>query len=331
MRELYPDIEPYDQGLLDVGDGNRIHWEVSGNPDGKPAVLLHGGPGQGCAPGMRRGVDPARYRLVLFDQRGCGRSTPHAGDPETDLSCNTTAHLVADMELLREHLGIERWMVTGGSWGATLALAYAELHRDRVTEIVLAAITSGRRVETDWLYGGLARFFPAEWARFRGAVPAGENLYEGYLRLLADPDRQVRSAAGLAWMAWEDAALSLEPGSVPRPEPAEATDAMIGFARLCAHYALNGAFLEEGVLIRRAATLAGIPGVLVHGLLDLSCPFDTAWEVAQAWPGVELVALRDSGHKGSPGRREVMLEAQERFAGGPLSEVGTTTGPADPA
>jgi proline iminopeptidase len=171
MAGPYPEIEPYEHGMLDVGDGQRVYWEICGNPDGKPAVFLHGGPGSGCTPGHRRGFDPDAYRIVLFDQRGAGRSTPHAGDPATDLAANTTHHLIADIELLREHLGIQRWLVSGGSWGATLALAYAQRHPQRVSEIVLASVTMTRPAEIHWLYHGVGRFFPEEWARFRAGVP----------------------------------------------------------------------------------------------------------------------------------------------------------------
>jgi proline iminopeptidase len=202
MVELYPPIEPYDQGMLDVGDGNLVYWETCGNPDGKPALTVHGGPGSGCSTGMRR-VDPDRYRAVLFDQRGCGRSTPHASDPATDMSANTTEHLLSDMELLREHLGIDRWLLSGGSWGSTLALAYAERHPHRVSEIVLSAVTTTRRSEIDWLYRGVARFFPEEWERFRAGVPeADRDLVAAYARLMEDPDPLVRAQAANAWCAW---------------------------------------------------------------------------------------------------------------------------------
>lgn len=317
MVELYPPIEPYEQGMLDVGDGNLVYWEACGNPNGKPSVLLHGGPGQGCTPNMRRGVDSARYRSVLFDQRGCGRSTPHASDPATDMSVNTTEHLLADMEQLREHLGIDRWLLTGGSWGSTLALAYAERHPDRVSQIVLSAITTGRRSEADWLYRGAARFFPAEWERFRAAVPAEDrdgDLIAAYARLMEDPDRSVRERAATAWCAWEDAVLSLEPNTRPNPYSDKPPDAMLAMVRICAHYLAHGAWLEEGALLRDAGRLAGIPGVLIHGRLDMSCPLDTAWELAQAWPDAELFAPRDAGHLGSVAKRERLLSALDTFA-----------------
>jgi proline iminopeptidase len=319
--ELYPPIEPYADGRLDVGDGNFVYWETSGNPDGKPAVLLHGGPGQGTVPGMRRGFDPERYRIVLFDQRGCGRSTPNASDPATDMSVNTTAHLIADIERLREHLGIGRWLVTGGSWGSALAIAYAEAHPDRVTEIVLSAITTARRSENDWLYLGAARFFPGQWRQFRDVLPEADRgagtaaeLGAAYARLMADRDPAVRARAALAWGAWEDAVLSLEPGAAPSVFSGPPDDDLQALVRICAHFAEHGAWLEEGALIRDAGRLAGIAGVLVHGLLDLSCPTETAWQLARAWPGCELVTDPGSGHRGSQLKRAATLKVMDAFA-----------------
>ena len=198
MTALYPEIEPYEQGLLDVHDGNLIYWELCGNPEGKPVVVLHGGPGSGCSSGMRRYSDPAVYRIILFDQRNCGRSKPHASDLNTDLSVNTTEYLLADLELLRQHLNIERWMLFGGSWGTTLGLAYAERQPDRVTEMVLFGITMTRKSEIDWLYRGLAPLFPEQWARFRAGVPEEQqqdDLVEAYYRLLNHPDPAVRAKA----------------------------------------------------------------------------------------------------------------------------------------
>ena len=328
MAELYPPIEPYEQGMLDVGDGNQVYWETCGNPSGKPAVMVHGGPGQGCSPNMRRGFDPERYRLVLFDQRGCGRSRPHASDAATDMRYNTTAHLLADMEQLREQLGVERWLLNGGSWGSTLALAYAERYPHRVSEIVLSAITTGRRSEADWLYRGAARFFPGEWEQFRAAVPADErdgDLIAAYARLMEHPDRAVRERAAAAWCAWEDAVLSLEPrasGGIAAgssvgpagPYGSKSPDDLLAFVRICVHYLAHGAWLEEGALLREAHRLAGIPGVLIHGRLDMSCPQDTAWELARAWPDAELFAPNDSGHLGSLSKRERRLAALDGFA-----------------
>lgn len=305
--ELYPPIEPHAHGLLDVGDGHRIYWETSGNPDGKAALVLHGGPGQGCVPGMRRTFDPARYRIVLTDQRGCGRSRPHATE---SLRHNTTDHLVADLERLREHLGIERWLLTGGSWGTTLALVYAERFPERVSEIVVSAISTTRRSEIDWLYRGAGRFFPEEWARF---TLGEEDDVAGYARLMADPDPAVRHRAAAAWCRWEDVVLSLEPGAPPvRDEPVD--DAALAFVRLTTHYYANAGWLEEGAVIRDAGRLAGIPGVLIHGRLDLSCPVTTAWELAQAWPGAELLVDDHSGHRASDVKRAWKLAALDRFA-----------------
>jgi proline iminopeptidase len=319
MTELFPLIEPYDQGLLDVGDGNLVYWETCGNPGGKPAVMVHGGPGQGCAPGMRRMFDPSRYRAVLFDQRGCGRSRPHASDPGTSLERNTTGHLVADMERLREHLGIDRWLITGGSWGTTLGLVYAERYPERVSEIMLSAISTTRRSELDWLYRGVGRFFPEEWERF-SAVAAGIDGFDGdvvagYARLMEDPDPATRSRAAGAWYRWEEVVLSLEPNAKPLADDGPPDDYVLAFVRICAHYYSQAGFLEDGAVIRDAGRLAGIPGVLIHGRLDLSCPAATAWELARAWPGAELLIDDHSGHRGSDIKRAWMLETLATFAG----------------
>jgi proline iminopeptidase len=318
VSEWYPPIEPYDRGLLDVGDGNLVYWETCGNPDGKPAVMVHGGPGQGCVPRMRSTFDPERYRAVLFDQRGCGRSTPHASDPATSVVHNTTDHLVADMERLREHLGIDRWLVTGGSWGTTLGLVYAERYPDRVSEMMFSAISTTRRSELDWLYRGAARFFPEEWERFRAGAGPGitdVDLVAAYAQLLGDLDPGVRNPAATSWRRWEDVVLSLEPNAPPVEDEDPPGADTLAFTRLTAHYYAHGGFLEDGAVIRDAGTLAGIPGVLVHGRLDLSCPATTAVELARAWPGAELLIDDHSGHRGSPVKRAWMLDALARFAG----------------
>src|SRR6266516_7408202 len=203
MTDLYPEIEPYEQGFFEVGDGNSIYWEACGNPAGKPAVVLHGGPGSGATPGWRRCFDPARYRIVLFDQRGCGRSIPHASEPDIDLRTNTTHHLVADIELLREHLDIDRWLILGGSWGTTLGLAYAERHPASVSEIVFFSVTNTTRAEVEWITRHMRRFFPAQWERFRDGAGTDENLAAAYHRLLHDPDPAVRERAAIDWCAWE--------------------------------------------------------------------------------------------------------------------------------
>ncbi|WP_446038873.1 prolyl aminopeptidase [Streptomyces sp. SID1121] len=327
----YPPVEPYDHGRLDVGDGNLVYWEVCGNPGGKAALVVHGGPGSGCGPTMRRYFDPARYRVVLFDQRNCGRSTPHASDPATDLRHNTTDHLIADMERLRVHLGIDKWLLYGGSWGSTLILAYAERHPERVSEIVISAVTTTRRSEIDWLYRGAGQIFPEEWERFRdGGVPederngdgaggdGGGDLFEllaAYARLTESPDPAVRERATADWCAWEDAVLSQEPHGSARPYSDRPPAARLALVRICAHYFSHAAWLEEGALLRGADRLAGIPGVLVHGRFDLGGPLVTAWELARAWKDARLVIVEDAGHKGSVTERLAVRAALDDFAG----------------
>ncbi|MFI6316390.1 prolyl aminopeptidase [Nonomuraea sp. NPDC050556] len=307
--------EPYNHGMLDTGDGNLIYFEECGNPDGKPVLVVHGGPGSGCSVGMRRAADASRFRIILFDQRGCGRSRPHASDPSVDMSTNTTHHLLSDMELLREHLGVERWLLYGGSWGSTLILAYAELHPERVSEIIIPSVTMTRPSETDWLYNGVGRFFPEAWERFRAGAPAHErDLVAAYARLMESPDAAVRDKATHDWLAWEDAVISAEPNGKPNAYSDRPADAAVAFVRICAHYFANNAWLEDGILLREADKLAGIPGVLVHGRLDMGGPVRTAWELAQAWPDAELVVIEDSGHTGSNGMRDALAEAFERFA-----------------
>ncbi|MGW0121267.1 prolyl aminopeptidase [Streptomyces sp. NPDC003327] len=309
---MFPATAPYDSGLLDVGDDNLVHWEASGNPHGKPALVVHGGPGSGSSPGSRRLFDPEAYRVVLFDQRGCGRSVPHASDPAADLSVNTTAHLVADMERLREHLGVDRWLLYGGSWGSTLILAYAEAHPERVSEIVLASVTTTRRSETAWLYEGVARFFPEAHERFLAGVDGAADPVAAYAARMNHPDRAVRERAAADWCAWEDAVLSMEGMGTPYTDRVD--DARLGFVRICSHYFAHGAFLEEGALIRDAHRLAGIPGVLVHGRLDMGGPLTTAWELARAWPDAELRVVEGAGHLGGEETRAHIVTALARFA-----------------
>ncbi len=309
--------QPAEHGLLDVGDENLVYWETWGAPDAKPVLIVHGGPGSGLRPGRPGAWDLSRYRVVKFDQRGCGRSTPHAGDPATDMSVNTTEHLLRDMEQLREHLGIERWLLYGGSWGSTLILAYAERHPERVSQIVIPAVTTTRRSETDWLYRGVARFFPEAWDRFRLGVPEADrdgDLLAAYARLMENPDPDVRARAASDWLAWEDAVISAEPNGTPNAYSDRPDDAKLAFVRICAHYFSNGAWLEEGALLRDAGRLAGIPGVLVHGRLDMGSTLDTAWALAKAWPDAELIVIEDSGHTGSNAMRDALSAAIERFA-----------------
>src|SRR5215218_9046127 len=279
----YPESEPHERGMLDVGDGNLVYWEARGNPDGKPAAIVHGGPGSGLEGSTGRSFDPGRYRIVIFDQRGCGASTPHASDPATDMSVNTTEHLLADMELLRDHLGIERWLLFGRSWGSTLILAYAERHPERVSEIVIPGVTTSRRSEIDWLYRGVGRFLPEQWERFRHGVPEAErdgDLLAAYARLTESPDEPVCAQATADWLAWEDAVISHESQGTPNAYSNRPPRAQLAF--ICAHYFSHGAWLEEGALLRDAHRLAGIPGLLIHGRLDLGSPLHTAWDLSLA-------------------------------------------------
>lgn len=318
MRDLYPEIEPLETGMLDVGDGQHIYWEVSGNREGKPVVFLHGGPGAGTTPEHRRLFDPERYRIVLFDQRGCGLSIPHASEPGADLSANTTWHLVADMERLRNHLGIDRWQVFGGSWGSALALAYAQTHPERVTELVLRGIFTLRRQELDWFYeGGAAAVYPDLWEEFLAPVPALErgHLIEAYGRLLKDPDPEVHQPAAIAWSRWESSTITLLPqaDTISRftaPEYATA------FARIENHYFRHGGWWEEGQLIRDAPRLAGIPAVIVQGRYDMCTPAMTAWDLHNAWPEAEFHLISDAGHAfDEPGILDALIRATDRFAG----------------
>ena len=318
---LYPEIEPYDHGLLEVGDGNRVYWETCGNPHGKPAVVLHGGPGSGCSPYPRRLFDPALYRVVLLDQRGAGRSTPRASAHDTDMSVNTTAHLIADLELLRRHLGIERWLVWGVSWGSVLGLRYAQTHPERVSELVLTGVATGSDAETALLTRGLGQFFPEAFERFWAGVPEDErdgNLAAAYNRLLESPDPAVRERAARAWTDWETAIIPAPPRSVERYEDAEFRR---GFARTVTHYWGNGHFLgegpEEGVVLRDAPQLKGIPGTLVQGSLDFGNLLGIVWRLHHAWPGSELVVVDDVGHTtGAPTIAEALVAATDKYARG---------------
>jgi proline iminopeptidase len=321
---LYPEIEPHAQGMLKVAGGDLVYWEVCGNPKGKPAVVLHGGPGSGCTPWHRRLFDPAAYRVVLFDQRGCGRSRPHASVPETELSRNTTDNLIADIERLRAHLSIERWLVLGGSWGSALALAYAERFPSHVTELILFGVTTGRRKEFDWLFrDGLGAFFPEAWERRRSAVPVADregDIVEAYCRLLHDPDPMVREQAALAWCVWESATPDWPPVSELAARFRDPAFAM-AYARLVTHYVRHDAWLGDGSVLREVDRLAGIPGVLVNGRFDFQAPIATAWALHRLWPLSELVIVNDAGHAaGNPGITAELIRATDRFASGRPSE-----------
>jgi proline iminopeptidase len=315
MRPQFPPIDPYDSGMLDVGDGQRLYWECCGNPNGKPALYLHGGPGSGCGTGSRRFFDPKPYRIVLFDQRGAGRSTPSAGEPDADLSHNTTAHLIRDIELIREHLKIASWTILGVSWGTTLALAHAQAYPRSVSGLVLALVTTTSRREVQWITQDVGRMFPQEWARFAGAVPDSlkdRPLAEAYAIMLFDPDPSVRERAAREWCAWEDAHVSLTMGHKPNPRFEDA-EFRLRFARLVTHYWRNAAFLGERQLIDEASRLDGIPGDLIHGRYDVSSPLETAWRLSKNWTTSRLHVLSDAGHGGA-GVVRAIVKALDRFA-----------------
>ncbi len=308
---------PLSSGRLDVGDGHELHWEEHGNPGGTPAVVLHGGPGSGAGAGWLRYFDLSRYRVLLFDQRGCGRSTPHAGRSTDALRANTTAHLVADVERLRELRGVDRWVVLGASWGATLGLAYAQSHPDRVRALALFSVTGTTRREVHWITRDMRRLFPREWEAFVGVLAADErdgDLAAAYHRLLVHPDPAVHHAAARAWCAWEDRHVSLTPVHDPRYDEPEFA---LGFARLVTHYWSHAAWLDEDALITGAARLAGIPGLLATGQADVSGPPDTAYDLARAWPDAELVIVPDAGHGTGAGMDVAVRDALGRFASAP--------------
>jgi len=311
MDPRFPAIEPYESGMLDVGDGHRVYWECCGNPSGRPALVLHGGPGSGCSASQRRFFDPEKYRIVLFDQRGCGRSRPLAGAPDADLSCNTTGHLIADIELLRQHRGIGKWTILGLSWGTTLGLAYAQTYPAHVDALILALVTTTSRREVQWLTYDVGRIFPQEWERFAAAVPAELRevpLVDAYAAQLFDPDPVVRDRAASEWCRWEDTHVSLTPGHAPNPRFLD-PDFRLGFARQVTHYWRHAAFLEDELLIRNASRLSGIPGILIHGRYDVSSPLETAWRISRRCTTSELLVLGDAGHGGGDSLAAAIVEA----------------------
>lgn len=313
MRTLYPEIEPYDTGTLKVDERHVLHYEQCGNPKGKPVVLLHGGPGGGCSAKMRRFHDPEKYRIVLFDQRGAGRSTPHA-----ELTGNTTWDLVADIEKLRELLDIDAWQVFGGSWGSTLALAYAQSHPRRVTELVLRGIFMLRRWELEWFYQeGASRLFPEAWDQYVEAIPPAEHddLIAAFHRRLTSDDETTRLAAARAWSVWEGATsfLRVDPDFVQGHEDPHFA---LAFARIENHYFVNGGFFEvDDQLLRDAYRIVDIPGVIVHGRYDVVCPVQNAWDLHKAWPKAELVITPTSGHSAFEDENvDALVQATDRFA-----------------
>ncbi|GAB3598405.1 prolyl aminopeptidase [Microbacterium tumbae] len=317
LDALYPEIEPYDGGMLIAGDGQRIAWEVSGNPDGKPVVFLHGGPGGGTSAWHRRFFDPDKYRIVLFDQRGCGRSLPHVSAPDADLRFNTTAHLIADIELLRKNLGIESWQVFGGSWGSALALAYAQAHPDAVGELVLRGIFTLRREELEWFYeGGASALFPDLWEGFIAPIPVLERnrMLEAYHRRLFDPDPAVHLPAAIAWTTWEASTITLRPDAAVVAGMTE-PEAALAFARIENHFFVNRGWLREGQLIEGVDAIRHIPAVIVQGRYDVCTPMMTAWDLHKAWPEAEFIVVDDAGHAASePGIQAALRAATDRFA-----------------
>jgi len=319
--ELYPPLEPYDSGFIEVDGGHRIYWEACGNPSGRPALFLHGGPGGGCSANNRRLFDPDRYRIILFDQRGCGRSRPHAS-AEPELRANTTADLVSDIETLRRTFSIERWLLLGGSWGATLALAYAQAHPERVSAMVLRGVFTARRSELRWLYQeGASVLFPDAWERFVAPIAEDErgDLVAAYHSRLvaANGDPALAVAAARAWCAWEDEIMTLLPDSKAdmQPEPHRDDMSLLALARIETHYFLNGAFLAEGQLISSAHRMSHIPGVIVQGRYDAVTPLVTAWDLHKAWPRAELRIVPGAGHASSePGTLRSLIAATHAFA-----------------
>jgi proline iminopeptidase len=313
-RTLYPEIEPYETGMLDVGDGHRLYWELCGNPDGKPVVFLHGGPGGGSSPDHRRQFNPDKYKILVFDQRGCGKSTPYAS-----LDHNTTWDLVEDIEKLRTEVAkVDKWQVFGGSWGSTLAVTYAETYPERVSELVLRGIFLFDQYELDWMYreGGASRVYPDKFEEFLAVIPERErgDLVDAYRKLLVSDDQAVQLKAAKAWSKWEGEIVTL----LPSPDTIEhftSPEFAIAVARIENHYMANHGWFEEGQLLRGAEKLRGIPGVIVQGRHDTCTPPAAAWSLKQAWSDVELNIIPDAGHLFSePGVLDGLIRATDRFA-----------------
>ena len=312
-RTLYPAIEPYRSGWLRVSPLHEIYWEESGNPKGKPALFVHGGPGAGADPRSRRFFDPKRYRIVVFDQRGCGRSRPHAS-----LEDNTTWHLVADIERLRTFLGIERWLVFGGSWGSTLALAYSQAHPRRVSELVLRGIFMLRKWEIDWFYqDGAGALFPDRWENYLAAIPRRErgDLVGAYYRRLTSPNRATRVRAARAWSIWEAATSHLLTDDANIDKWGE-EDFAVAVARIECHYFVNRGFLRrEDQLLRGVGRIRHIPSVIVQGRYDVVCPIRTAWDLHRRWPEADFRVVPDAGHSAlEPGNTHELVSATDRYA-----------------
>lgn len=313
LRGFYPEIEPYETGMLDVGDGHQIYWERFGTKGAKPAVFLHGGPGGATGPGNRRVFDPALYDVMMFDQRGCGKSVPHAS-----IDANTTWHLVADIERLRELMGVETWLVFGGSWGSTLALAYSETHPERVSELVLRGIYTLTRAELDWYYQfGVSEMFPDKWERFIAPIPEEERheMMAAYRRRLTGTDREEQLRCAVAWSTWEGETITL----LPNPDYSDHfydPEFALAFARIENHFFVHAGWLEEGQLLRDAHKLKDIPGVIIHGRYDMPCPAKYAWQLHKAWPKADFHLIEGAGHAYlEPGILDQLIRATDRFAG----------------
>ncbi|MBC2774530.1 prolyl aminopeptidase [Rhizobium sp. AQ_MP] len=313
LRGFYPEIEPFETGMLDVGEGHQIYWERFGTKGAKPAVFLHGGPGGATSPSHRRLFDPALYDVILFDQRGCGKSTPHAS-----IEANTTWHLVADIERLRELMGVETWLVFGGSWGSTLALAYAETHPERVSELVLRGIYTLTKAELDWYYQfGVSEMFPDKWERFCAPIPENERheMMAAYRRRLTGTDREEQLRCAVAWSSWEGETITL----LPNPDYSDHfydPDFALAFARIENHFFVHAGWLEEGQLLRDAYKLKDIQGVIIHGRYDMPCPAKYAWALHKAWPKADFHLIEGAGHAYlEPGILDQLIRATDRFAG----------------
>jgi proline iminopeptidase len=312
MRTLYPAIDPYAHGHLDVSDDHSVYWERVGTPGAKPAVFLHGGPGGGISPDHRRLFDPDRYDLLLFDQRGCGHSTPHAS-----LEANTTWHLVADIERLRELMGVDQLLVFGGSWGSALALAYAQSHPAHVSELILRGIFTLRQQEVDWYYQeGASRIYPDKWERFLAPIAEEDrgDLLRAYHRILTGEDRAAQVAAAKAWSVWEGETIRLLPDAALSATHEDDAFAL-AFARIENHYFVHRGWLEEGQLIHDAGKLRDIPGVIVQGRYDMACPAETAWALHKAWPEARFEMIEGAGHAyNEPGILDALIRATDSFA-----------------
>ncbi len=313
LRGFYPEIEPFETGFLYVGDGHSVYWERFGTRGAKPAVFLHGGPGGATGPNNRRLFDPALYDVMMFDQRGCGKSTPNAS-----IEANTTWHLVADIERLREMMGVDKWLVFGGSWGSTLALAYSETHPERVSELVLRGVYTLTKAELDWYYQfGVSEMFPDKWERFQAPIPESERheMMAAYRRRLTGTDREEQLRCAVAWSSWEGETITL----LPNPDYSDHfydPEFALAFARIENHFFVHAGWLEEGQLLRDAVKLKDIPGVIIHGRYDMPCPAKYAWQLHKAWPKADFHLIEGAGHAYlEPGILDQLIRATDRFAG----------------